>query len=602
MCGICGIYNFNKDQFVDLNILKNMNGEMVSRGPDSDGYYVHKNFGMAMRRLSIIDAKTSSQPITNSGGNISIIFNGEIYNYIELRDVLIDSGEQFKTSGDAEVILKLYEKHGENFIKYLNGMFSICLIDKRNELKILLYRDRYGIKPLYYSLQNNQLIFASNLNCFKKTNQDIQKSHESFLLYLSLNYFPDDRTVYKNIFSLRPGHLIKVNENKFSTVQYFSLNKNIRNSPVNETEELSDILKNSIKINLRSDVKIGLMLSSGIDSSIIAYEIKNILNNLNCYSVDFEGKEQNESVMAKKFANFLDFSHETLIVSKNKLDKITEDLFMGLDEPCGDTAIIPSYLISQKARLNGTKVLLSGAGGDELFGGYSRHYNNLKSKMYGSLFFFKFANCSLSKLLPYKYQNYFYKMLSKKYAYASNTSGQNLGIVLNSLNDKKHRDFILDYFEKIFGEIIKSEICENRGDIMALDLKYYLPGNILLPFDKVTMLNGVEGRVPFLDHRIIQEINFKKLNMTKNGTAKKNKVFLRNLYSEKLPEYIFKSSKKGFNIPIDQWNEKLNVNLFNKNCFSNSFSKDVVIGNMDNFEFSSFFYNLNSYCKWEKYH
>ena len=193
-------------------------------------------------------------------------------------------------------------------------------------------------------------------------------------------------------------------------------------------------------------------------------------------------------------------------------------------------------------------------------------------------------------------------MLSKKYAYASYTSGQNLGIVLNSLNDKKHRDFILDYFEKIFGEIIKSEICENRGDIMALDLKYYLPGNILLPFDKVTMLNGVEGRVPFLDHRIIQEINFKKLNMTKNGTAKKNKVFLRNLYSEKLPEYIFKSSKKGFNIPIDQWNEKLNVNLFNKNCFSNSFSKDVVIGNMDNFEFSSFFYNLNSYCKWEKYH
>ena len=601
MCGICGIYNFS-GELANMEKLKKMNNEMINRGPDSDGYYIYKNFGMAMRRLSIIDAKTSSQPVENNNGNISLIFNGEIYNYIESKKVLVANGYKFKTNGDAEVILKLYEKYGENFVKYLNGMFSICIIDKRNELKILIYRDRFGIKPLYYSFQNDQLIFASSLDCFKKINKDIQKSHESFFLYLSLNYFPDNRTVYENVFSLRPGHLIKISKNKFSISQYFSLNKNINSSFDNQPEELSNIIQNSIEMNLRSDVKIGLMLSSGIDSSIIAYEISNILNNINCYSVDFEGKEQNESVMAKKFSDSLGFSHETILISKNKLDEIAEDLFRGLDEPCGDTAIIPSYLISKKAKINGIKVLLSGAGADELFGGYSRHYSNLKSKMYGSLFFLKFANCSLSKLLPYKYKNFFYKMLSKKYAYASNTSGQNLGIILNSLKKKKDRDFILNYFEKIFGEIIKSEFYENSNDILTLDLQYYLPGNILLPFDKVTMLNGVEGRVPFLDHRIIQKINFKKLDMTKYGTLKKNKFFLRNLYSEKLPKYIFENSKKGFNIPIDQWDEKLNINLFNKNCFSDYFNKDVLKGNMDNYKFSSFFYNLNSYCKWEKHH
>ena len=224
MCGICGIYNFDNSHVKKENLLI-LNNEMIERGPDSSGLYVKKNFGFAMRRLSIIDKITGDQPIFSDDKNISLIFNGEIYNYIEIRDQLKSQGIKFQSKSDTEVILKLYEMEGEDFVKKLNGMFSICLYDLKKD-KILIYRDRLGIKPLYYFKNEEQFIFSSSLSSIKKLKPNISPSKESCLLFYLFNYFPDSKTAYEGVFKLKPGNLIIISNGKFSIKEYWKLNKN----------------------------------------------------------------------------------------------------------------------------------------------------------------------------------------------------------------------------------------------------------------------------------------------------------------------------------------------------------------------------------------
>ena len=250
MCGICGIYNFDT-QHVQESKLKAMNDQMINRGPDSEGFYLDKNFGMAMRRLSIIDLEKSNQPIQNNNRDISIIFNGEIYNYIELKDELKKENISFKTEGDTEIILKLYEKLGERFIQKLIGMFSICIFDK-NKKKILIYRDRFGIKPLYYHISQNSFHFSSSLFSLKKV-LSLKKSQDSFFLYLCFNYFPSQKSVYENVNSLLPGKLIKIENNKISIEKYYDpfKEKNYIGTEKYNHEIFKKIMNNSISINLR---------------------------------------------------------------------------------------------------------------------------------------------------------------------------------------------------------------------------------------------------------------------------------------------------------------------------------------------------------------
>ena len=295
MCGITGIYNFD-NQKVSKDILANANDSMFHRGPDDEGYFLENNFGMAMRRLSIIDFTKSIQPFFSKCKKISLIFNGEIYNYIELRKMLAKQDINFKTNGDTEVILRLYEKYGADFIKYLNGMFSICIFDNRKSKKIFVFRDRFGIKPLYFYKSDTQFSFASDLNSFKPILKNITKSKKSFLLFLALNFFPDDRSVYSQIKKLRPGEYIKIEDNKFY-IQNFTDEGILYDT---KFENLIDLINDSIKINLRSDVGVGLMLSSGIDSSILAYEISKINQQIKCYTVDYENKKKNEYEKANK--------------------------------------------------------------------------------------------------------------------------------------------------------------------------------------------------------------------------------------------------------------------------------------------------------------
>ncbi len=593
MCGICGIYNFDYKK-IDKTKLKVMNDQMINRGPDAEGYLIENNFGMAMRRLSIIDIDKSNQPISNENKNISIVFNGEIYNFIEIKQELLRDNVSFNTNGDTEVILKLYEKFGEKFISRLIGMFSICIFDKSKK-KILIYRDRFGIKPLYYYYSKNSFYFASSLFSLKKVLK-LKKSKDAFFLYLCFNYFPSKTTAYENINSLLPGEYITIENNKLLIQKYEVENTFYEN--LNQLK-FKDIIKDSIKINLRSDVNLGLMMSSGLDSSIIAKEVAKKNQDIKAYTADFENKFDNEGILAKKFADELKINHETIQIKENDVPYYLSEILKKMDEPCADTAIIPSYLISKKANDDGIKVLLSGAGGDEIFGGYGRHYINFYSFFYGILNFLKIKEHKLINIFPHKIQNYLLKFLNKQYAYISNTSGQNLSVLFKIIEKNDYKK-LTESLERILSEFIENKFGFNSQSIINADLSLYLPDNILRPFDKVSMINSIEGRVPFLDHRLLEIIKSSNSDVTSGGSFMKNKKILRDLYNNDLPKYILNNKKKGFNAPLDKWKLYFEDNS-SQEFFEDNLNMKLVSQNLKNKNYKNFFYNLNTYKIWAEY-
>ena len=607
MCGICGVYNFNS-LGVNSNDLKLLNSEMILRGPDEEGYFLNNNFGMAMRRLSIIDIENGSQPMFSEDKNISLIFNGEIYNYIELRKELKLNGVKFKSNSDTEVLLKLYEINGESFVNKINGMFAICIFDKLKN-KILVYRDRLGIKPLFFLKNEKNIVFSSNLNSIKSYLKSTEKSKLNFSLFLLLNYFPSNETVYENIQKLKPGEFIKIENNKFSINKYWEVNEikkeNLKKDEINYN--IQKLIENSVKINLRSDVKVGTLLSGGIDSSIISYEASKYLKEQNTFCVNFKDKKNNEGDDAKKFSQFINSKHQNLDLEIADFFHTLAHISKISDEPHADSAIVPSYLISKEAKSKNVKVLISGAGGDEIFAGYSRHYSSFRNLFFGILSNIEFFDDKLITIFPYTIQNYLYKLKSKKIAHLSNMSGQNFGVVFSLIQNKEIKEFILNYFEKLFFRISdKIHNKHNFDNILTTDLENYLPDNILLSFDKMTMLNSVEGRVPFLDHRIVELLYGNNINVTLGQNFKNSKKILRNIYQKKLPNYIFKKNKIGFNAPLGDW-KKYNQKFFNENFKINDFYCDIIDmkklnKNIDNPNFNSFIYSLNVYDQWFKYH
>ena len=309
MCGICGIYNFDYLKVLEKDI-QLMNEEMHLRGPDDSGVYIRNNIGIGMKRLSIIDIDNGHQPMISNDGEVILVFNGEIYNYIELRKDLINKGYQFLTSSDTEVIIVMYKEYGENFVKKLNGMFAICLFDKKLN-KFLITRDRVGIKPLFYYLDEKKIVFASSINSIKKNCPNIKIDNKNFLLYLSLNYIPNSNSIYNQINKLKPGHYIKIENNKIEFINYWSLPLNKNKINKEEFDKvLEELIVDSIKIQSRSDVEVGSMLSGGIDSSLITILFaKNIKTKIKSFCIDFKGKEQNENLDALQVSKLINSKH-----------------------------------------------------------------------------------------------------------------------------------------------------------------------------------------------------------------------------------------------------------------------------------------------------
>ena len=618
MCGVCGIYNFNQQE-IDLEVLKSINSKLEKRGPDSGGVFSDKYVGLGNRRLKIIDFEGGDQPFYNESRDIILVYNGEIYNYLELKQELEVLGHQFKSKSDTEVLLKMYETFGEKMLDKINGMFAFSIWNKNTDT-LLIARDRLGIKPLYYHTNKSGLIFSSTLNSMinlyeKKIDED------SILFYLFAGYIPSPKTIWKNFYKLEPGHYITIKNNNIKIKKYWDITVNesnkINSKNINtHFEKIKETIINSSKIQSRSDANVGVFLSGGIDSSIITkLYAENSNKKFNTYTLDFEGKKNNEIDNVRsliKDNKNINNIYEILSLSKNK--EVLEKIFKIFDEPNSDSASIPSFLLSKSSKDNNDKVVLNGCGGDELFGGYDRYY--IKKKFYlGNIFNKLKLILGIKKNIFDAYDNllnYEIKLCNPTIRFVTNTSGINLGFLRRILGKElfiRGCNLVEQKFS-IYDQNLKINGSSFAG--MITDIKFYLPDNLLYVADQTSMENSIEMRVPLLDHRIINLI-FKtpqKLFFGKN--FKDSKKTLKNIFSSLLNQRIIKSKKSGFNAPSNEWvkndpkyfqSEILNLKKSNLNNYLNFYEIEKILSSEKKInKYSHEIYSLFCLKKWFDFH
>ncbi|MFK7824235.1 MAG: asparagine synthase (glutamine-hydrolyzing) [Oligoflexales bacterium] len=559
MCGIAGFINFD-GSFAESSILDQMVDQMKLRGPDSRGIYTDKNVALGMRRLAIIDQAGGRQPIQNEDGSVVVVCNGEIYNYKELRKDLETRGHKFSTHSDVEVLVHLYEDFGLEAIQRINGMFAFCIWDKKYR-KMWIGRDRIGIKPLVYRQTGNEFIFASTADSLlKHPNSNANLSEDACLLYLGLSYIPSPYTIYSEIKKLPPGCFLIIQETgEIKLEKYWDVTNysSIKLETKDIDEMVLSILKDSIKIESRSDVPVGSSLSGGLDSSSITalYSLQSDLP-VHTFSVDFEGKGDSEAEYAKLVANRYNAIHHPILISAKDGWLNLKRILSIIDEPIADSAIVPSYCLSKYARQSEIKVLISGAGGDEIFGGYFRHYKRKRNYLVRNWQAEKFPWLESSAyLFGNKIQNYAFQSINRGINYSTSTSGVNLGFLSKVLDETKFRR-LLELLSEHFSNIYKLE--KDLGftlSRMKTDLDYYLADNILALLDKSTMATSVEGRVPLLDHRLV-ECAFAVGERQQFVKSNPKRLFKR-IMAPYVPDEIINRRKLGFNGPINFWLKNL---------------------------------------------
>ena len=575
MCGICGIYRFDRKR-VDEQQLLRMNQTMVDRGPDGEGVHISGCFGMAMRRLSIIDPKGGQQPIFNEDKSLAIVLNGEIYNYIELRVELEERGHRFRTGSDVEVLLHLYEEEGTDAIQRLNGMFAFSIWDERRQ-QVWVGRDRLGIKPLVYFSDDKCLVFGSVLDvvsAFDGYTKEIDE--DALLLYFSLGYVPTPKSIYKNIHKLPPGHWMMIGESGVRVHEYWKLPDESEIGSRDDFEaHVEKIFEKSIEFRSRSDVPVGCMLSGGLDSSAVtAFFCRRSNFPVHTYAMDFDGKEASEEYYANLVAEQYQTDHHPYSIMPSQAIGLLKELVPKMDEPMADSAIVPSYLISKMAREDGIKVILSGNGGDELFGGYLRHYPVGKASWAGKLNWLPRGGViALGRGHPQLLQ-YGLKLHSKAIAFAVDTSGAHLGVLQQLM--RKRQDFVmmLDFMEEKFSIREVGEVHQGVYARMRLDVQNYLLDNGLSLLDKTTMAASVEGRVPLLDHRMVELVFSTLPAVNVSNDFSDAKISLKRVVGKHLPDQILNRSKVGFNAPVYNWMPEL-IGYFSTNGFTNPVIKKL---------------------------
>lgn len=555
MCGICGVYRFDQTP-VQHAQLKKMNDQMRVRGPDDEGFFVNGSFGMAMRRLSIIDLSGGHQPISNEEEDIFVVLNGEIYNYIELRQELEARGHRFKTHSDVEVLVHLYEEEGTEAIKQLNGMFAFSLWDQKKQ-QLWIGRDRLGIKPLVYSHSSGLFAFGSTLDTLAQLPElTLEIDPLSFFHYLQLAYVPTPRTIYRDVHKLPPGHYLTVKDGKVEQTRYWDYPQSKRIvEPGEWLQEVRFLLEQSIEFRSRSDVPVGCMLSGGLDSSsVTALFSKRSQKAVHTFSMDFEGKTDSELVYAAEVSSRYQTQHHPYLLGSDQAFDDLGELLPLMDEPMADSAIVPSYFISKMARDEGIKVILCGAGGDELFGGYRRHFPSRRSHIAGSLAAIPWPIWNLAgRALPASYR--LLTLLGDRgIPFGLETSGVSLDVLAQLLPDK-------DLFQTSVQELSQrfTSITETEGTLgfhyarMKTDMQQYLLDNVLAIQDKTTMAASIEGRVPLLDHRIVESVYSVAESVNIGGDFRHSKQSLKTVVKNDLPASIFTRKKVGFNAPTYYW-------------------------------------------------
>ncbi|MEM3101500.1 MAG: asparagine synthase (glutamine-hydrolyzing) [Candidatus Nitrosotenuis sp.] len=565
MCGIAGVFNFKTINPVTHDILKTMSNEIKHRGPDDEGFYIKNNVGFAFRRLSIIDLNTGNQPIHNEDNTIWVIFNGEIYNYVELRKELKGQGHAFYTKSDTEVIVHLYEQYGENFPDYLNGMYAIALWDENKRL-LFLVRDRAGIKPLYYSETKDGLLFASEIKAILSVSASKEMDFEAVNQYLAYGYIPSPLTGFKYIRKLNAGHILKCHTTGYEEREFWDLGISSNDGKLNENEivnVLIDKLERVIKRQTRSDVPLGIFLSGGIDSSLIASIIVEKCNlKLDAFTIGFEDESYNELNNAQLITNKLGIPlHEFILSEKDVINEI-DRIMLFFDEPLFDYSAIPVYFISKLARSK-VKTVIGGEGGDELFGGYQTYYLHKLSRWYKKIpqnirrkvkFIvdklpeshrylstpYKLTRFTYGVEFPYDEAHYRWKVIF------DSTAKKNLltSDFLYKFSDLEAFHIMERYFNRA-----KSKGFDIEGQLMYVDFKTFLQDDPLQKTDRMSMANSLEVRVPLLDNDII-ELSEGILPKIKGFQTK---YILRKALSRFQPKEIAFGKKRGFTPPLAVW-------------------------------------------------
>ncbi|MEO8208928.1 MAG: asparagine synthase (glutamine-hydrolyzing) [bacterium] len=576
MCGIVGIYNFDKNNLVNKTLLKSMTDEIRHRGPDDEGYYIDKNVGLGFRRLSIIDISINGhQPMCNEDESVWIIFNGEFYNFQDYRNELEAKGHRFKSRTDSEVIIHLYEEYGEKCIEKINGMFAFCIYDKKKQ-QVLLARDRIGIKPLYYFLDNSRLIFASEIKAIIK-DPSIQRNinYNSLSNFLTNHVIIGEDTIFNNIHKLLPGHFLKIENNKIQIKEYWDLNFTNDFISCDENffvEKIDELLSSSVNLQLISDVPLGVFLSGGVDSSgVVAYvdKIKGRKNKTQSFSISFIGSKYDESRYAREVSKLYQTIHTEFDLKMDFIKSVPK-IVWHLDEPFSDSSAFATYHLAKMAR-DYVTVVLTGDGGDEIFAGYPFRYS--MDRRFNRVNFvpevFRSSAYNLSKLFPSIGSKELKKKISdtKQYLKYLSKDSDTAFLLSFSIFDEKEQEKLLQ--EKILEKINLAEEIErvrkyrnshngSSANILQqrlyYDIKTMLPDQMLTKVDKMTMASSLEARPPILDHRLVElamniPSNFKIKN--RNG-----KLILKKTFEKYLPKEILYRKKSGFNVPIEEWFRK----------------------------------------------
>lgn len=557
MCGISGIVDFNKKLGKEkiFNILKNFNIILHHRGPDDSGIWTEDNIGIAHTRLSILDlSKNGHQPMVSKNKNIILSYNGEIYNFEDLKLELTD--KNLKSKSDSEVLLEYYSEHGiDKLIEKANGMYAFSIYDKRKN-QLILARDKVGKKPLYYFFDNEFCIWGSEINIFKNSpvHNKLKINSNAIDNFFKVGYVPNPISIFEQIQKLKPGEIIIIDvksQKKISKRNFFIKKENqLVNNSVEET------IRDSIRIRTISDVPYGVFLSSGIDSALVASILKDLKKNVDSFSIGIKNNQTiDESTGSKKIAKFLGLNHNELRIDEDSLINYFPKLAEVYGEPFADTSQIPTLILSEFSKKK-ISVALSGDGGDELFCGYNRYLYTLRYKKILQNIFKINKNINFIKYIR-KFLNLLKietecKLFSKLNTLENTTSFDDLYSKLVRLDNKeidifnfKNNDY-KNFYLKSDDAFTGDELFEMQNK----DIQNYLPDDILTKVDRASMKNSLEVRCPLLDHRLSSVIFFNKDLKIKNNQTK---IILRNILKKYLDINFISKEKKGFAIPINKW-------------------------------------------------
>ncbi|QQE81036.1 asparagine synthase (glutamine-hydrolyzing) [Alicyclobacillus sp. SO9] len=553
MCGFVGILNIDKSRPVQVDRLEAMSQEIIHRGPDEAGWYINGCFGMAFRRLSIIDINAGHQPFHNEAHNVHVVFNGEIYNYQSLRIELLQYGHALHSEADGEVISHLYEEHGISFIKRLRGMFAIAIYDEREDI-LYLIRDYFGIKPLYYSETAGNISFASEIKGLLKGRDSAPSiSSQSLWDFLTYQYVPDPDSLFDGIYKIPPGSYLKFEQGKAKVERYFD--------PMFDSDEsitagegidgIQRALEDSVEHHSIADVPVGSLLSGGIDSSIIASLLADRQKELHTFTVGFEGGTQNEWDMAAHTARWLGTKHHTVTVDARDIMNEMERFVFHLDEPIADPSALGLYFVSKYAR-NYVKVLLSGEGADELFGGYPIYHEPVSLEAFNRMpAGVRQSLQTMAGLIPegMKGRNFLLR--------AATPLPQRFLGNAKIFSEADKRNIVpgaaqfADSFERVQALYEHTKFQDDITRMQYVDMNTWLPGDILMKADKTTMAHSLELRVPFLDKEVFAQAS--KIPAHYRIAGGTTKWILRQAFQSKLPPNVFDRKKLGFATPTSYW-------------------------------------------------